>query len=128
MRDEYGFDEDQIRAWADRRDILPALHLLRRAFDGAYFSAGYPWMIPGGDDEQSWVDFEAIPGHLDMVKNPKARKVLLLAASLADVRVKVDLADALEDMDEDTVRLVLAAIAEVVAAYEPGSVPAYPWP
>lgn len=129
MIDEYGLDESEILSWAEEIHVLPAVKLLMNAFDGAYFTAGYPWMMTTGEDEgRCWVDFEAIPEHLDMIENETAHGVLLLAASLSECRVLVNLSDVLVALDEDTIKLVLAAVAEHAASFGTHILPVYPWP
>jgi hypothetical protein len=130
MKDEYGLDDSEILSWAEEMHLLPAVKLLMNAFDGAYFTAGYPWMMTTGEEEgRCWVDFEAIPENLDMIENESARGVVLLAASLSDCDIKADLSGALVELDEDTVKLVLAAIADHAANYSTTHIlPVYPWP
>ena len=130
MKDEYGLDDSEILSWAEEMHLLPAVKLLMNAFDGAYFTAGYPWMMTTGEEEgRCWVDFKAIPEHLYMVENESARGVLMLAASLSDCGILVNLSDALVELDEDTVKLVLAAVADHAANYATTHIlPVYPWP
>lgn len=121
-------DEDEILAWAKDEHMLPAVRLLQGMFDGKYFTYGFPWMIPGGAAGRAWVDFLAIPEHVDLLEDEDEAAALMLVASLASVRVPFDITESLVAMSPSDCELVLAAIAHAAAALKPGSTPIYAWP
>lgn len=131
---------DALRAWA--KGSYPqeaATELLIRAFSGRFAGAGYEWMQTT-EEGDAWIDFEAIPSHIDGLSGGEKR-FLLLVASLAGDSL-VTLGDVLPGLDRDLMNLVLAAVAHAAGTHEgsefieapDGSVSfkrahsLYPWP
>lgn len=62
---------DDLRAWAKWMYALEAgTELLIRAFNGHFAAPGNPWIHPSsttdeGHLQRAWIDFEAIPEHVD---------------------------------------------------------------
>ena len=126
-----------LRAWAEGSyDVEAAVELLVRAFDGALTEG--PWIV----HDDGWARFDASQtteaGHLSVGQ----RRVLAIAASLADADQRVALSDVLPGLDRDAAALVLAAIAHAAGTHEHadvevidgvmtghGPLPSlYPWP
>lgn len=107
---------DALRAWA--KGSYPqeaATELLIRAFNGRFAGAGYEWMQTN-DDGDPWIDFEAIPSHIDGLSGGEKR-FLLLVASLAGDSL-VTLGDVVSGLDRDLVSLVLSGVAHAAGTHE----------
>lgn len=110
--------EDELRAWAKgSHALVAATELLLRAFNGNYAKPGNPWVIKEEDDGNLWINFEAIPENLGGQSSGE-RRFLLIAASLADVGVEVNLGDVLPGLDRKSLDLVLAAVAHAGGSHE----------
>lgn len=110
--------EGWLRAGARKGESDPfeaATELLIRAFGGKYAQPGNPW-VEHPDSPAAYINFEAIPEHVDEVENQRARQVLMLAASLSDLDVKVSLGDLLYELDREVLDLVLAAVAHAASS------------
>lgn len=107
---------DELRAWA--KGSYPqeaATELLIRAFNGRFAGAGYEWM-QATEDGDLYIDFEAIPTHIDGLSGGEKR-FLLLVASLAGDSL-VTLGDVLPGLDRAVMDLVLAAVAHAAGTHE----------
>jgi hypothetical protein len=111
-------NEDRLRAWASvSHPLAAATELLIRAFDGKYAQPGNPW-IKYPDSEAANIEFELIPMYLDEIENPRARQVLMLAASLSDLGVHAPLGALMYELDREVLDLFLAAVAHAGASHE----------
>lgn len=134
--------EDQLRTWAKGSyPLVAATELLLRAFNGRFAKPGNPWVIKDAEYGNVWIDFEQIPENLDGLSGGE-RRLLMLAASLADVGVSVELGDVLPGLDREVLNLVLAAVAHAGGSHEHSAVventdgtasfqrqpSLYPWP
>lgn len=105
-----------LRAWAKGvHTTEAATELLIRAFRGRFAQPGNRWIET--DNSQPWVDFEAIEDNLGGLSGGE-RRFLLLAASLGDGGVDVQLGDVIPGLDRDVLALVLAAIAHAGGSHE----------
>lgn len=108
--------EDRLRAWARfSYSTSAATELLIRAFHGKFAKPGNPWIRT--DPDQTWVDFEILPDNIGVLSSGE-RRLLMLAASLADVGVEVNLGDMLPGLDREVLDLVLAASAHAAGSHE----------
>jgi hypothetical protein len=134
--------EDELRAWAKgSHPLVAATELLLRAFGGRFARQGNPWVIRDAEYGNVWIDFEQIPETLDELSGGE-RRLLMLAASLADVGVAVELGDVLPGLDREVLALVLAAVAHAGGSHEHSAIventdgtasfqrqtSLYPWP
>lgn len=134
--------EEQLRAWArGSYPLVAATELLLRAFNGNFAKEGNPWVIKDAEYGNVWIDFEQIPENLDGSSGGE-RRLLMLAASLADVGVGVELGDVLPGLDREVLNLVLAAMAHAGGSHEHSAIventdgsqsfqrqpSLYPWP
>lgn len=109
---------DELRDWAKGRYTTEAAtELLIRAFDGRFARAGSPWIETSQEYGNSWINFEAIPDTVGGVSGGE-RRFLLIAASIADVGVSVELGDVIPGLDRKVLDLVLAAIAHAGGSHE----------
>lgn len=131
---------DQLREWA--RGSYPriaATELLIRAVGGRFADPGRPWMIRD-EDGQPGIDFELIPENIGVFSSGE-RRLLLLAASISDTGVAVNIGDMLPGLDREVLELVLAAVAHAGGgaslpvveqvdgkAYLKMMPPLFPWP
>lgn len=110
--------EDELRAWAKGSYALAAAtELLLRAFNGNFAKPGNLWVIKEEDYGNLWINFEGIPENLGGQSGGE-RRVLMIAASLADVGVEVNLGDVLPGLDREILDLVLAAVAHAGGSHE----------
>lgn len=110
--------EEELRAWArGSYPLVAATELLLRAFNGVFAKPGNPWIVQEEGYANVWIDFEAIPENLGGTSGGESR-VLMLAASLADVGVEVNLGDYLPGLDRKILDLVLAAVAHAGGSHE----------
>lgn len=110
--------EDELRAWAKGSyPYTAATELLIRACDGVFAKLGNPWIIKEPDYGNVWIDFAQIPENLGGLSGGE-RRVLMLAASLADVGYGVELGDVLPGLDRKNMDLVLAAVAHANGSHE----------
>ena len=111
--------EDRLREWArGLHALVAATELLIRAYGGVFAKAGNPWILTEeGENQKSWIDFEQIPNHIDGLSGGE-RRLLMLAASIADVGVSVELGDAVNGLDRQALDLVLAAVAHAGGSHE----------
>lgn len=108
--------DDELRAWAKGSYTLEAAtELLLRAFGGRFAQPGQPW-VKQEDGGNVWIDFAAIPGHVDGLSGGE-RRFLLLTGSVADA-VSVDLGKVVPGLDRGTLDLLLAAIAHVGGSHQ----------
>jgi hypothetical protein len=134
--------EEQLRAWAKgSHPLVAATELLLRAFGGRFARPGNPWVIRDAEYGNVWIDFEKIPENLGGLSGGE-RRLLMLAASLADVGVAVELGDVLPGLDREVFALVLAAVAHAGGSHEHSAIventdgtasfqhqtSLYPWP
>lgn len=134
--------EEELRAWAKGSyPLVAATELLLRAFNGRFAKPGNPWLIKEEDHGNVWINFEAIPENLGGTSGGEGR-LLMIAASLADVGVEVNLGDVLPGLDRKILDLVLAAAAHAAGSHEPSDLithadgtasferlsSLYPWP
>ncbi|WP_239437881.1 hypothetical protein [Arthrobacter alpinus] len=109
---------DELRAWAKGLHALEAAtELLIRSFDGRFAKPGNPWIDKDMDSGNVWVNFEAIPENLGGTSDGE-RRLLMLAASLSDVGVEINLGDYLPGFDRKILNLVLAAVAHAAGSHE----------
>jgi hypothetical protein len=109
--------DDELRAWAKGSYTLEAAtELLLRAFGGRYARTGHPWVRQEDTEGSVWIDFTAVPEHLDGLSGGE-RRFLLLAASLAE-DVPVALGDVIPGLDRGNLDLVLAAIAHAGGSHQ----------
>lgn len=102
---------DQLReAAAGQYPRIAATELLIRAVGGRFASPGKPWVILDRKSGEHWIDFKQIPENLGGLSGGE-RRLLMLAASIADVGVEVNIGDMLPGMDRDVLELVLSAVA-----------------
>jgi hypothetical protein len=110
--------EEQLRDWANGSyPLVAATELLLRTFHGKFARPGNPWVIKDAEYGNVWIDFEQIPENLGGLSGGE-RRLLMLAASLADVGVGVNLADVLPGLDREVLTLVLAAVAHAGGSHE----------
>lgn len=110
--------EDRLRVWArGSYPLVAATELLLRAFGGNFAKPGNPWVVTDPDFGNVWIDFEQIPENLGGLSGGE-RRLLMLAASLADVGVSVELGDVLPGLDRKVLNLVLAAVAHAGGSHE----------
>lgn len=110
--------EEELRTWAKGSyPLVAATELLLRAFNGVFAKPGNPWIIQEEGYANVWINFEAIPENLGGTSGGE-RRVLMLAASLADVGVEVNLGDYLPGLDRKILDLVLAAVAHAGGSHE----------
>lgn len=110
--------EEELRDWArGSYPLVAATELLLRAFNGVFAKPGNPWIIQEEGYANVWINFEAIPDNLGGTSGGESR-VLMLAASLADVGVEVNLGDYLPGLDRKILNLVLAAVAHAGGSHE----------
>lgn len=118
--------EEQLRAWAQGSyPLVAATELLLRAFNGNFAKPGNPWVINDAEYGNVWIDFEQIPEHLDSLSGGE-RRLLMLAASLADVGVGVELGDVLPGLDRKVLNLVLAAVAHAGGSHQHSDIVEHP--
>ncbi|ALE04889.1 hypothetical protein AL755_04210 [Arthrobacter sp. ERGS1:01] len=109
---------DELRAWAkDAYTTEAATELLIRAFGGRFASLGKPWVKKEKDTENAWINFEQIPDRLGGLSGGE-RRLLLLAASIAEVDFDLVLGDVLPGLDRPVLDLVLAAVAHAGGSHE----------
>jgi hypothetical protein len=105
----------RLRAWAKGSNSLEAgVELLLRAFGGRFARPGNLWIRQDGGT--IFVDFAAIPSHLDGLSGGQ-RRFLLLVASLT-VGERIDLVDCLTGLDRQLLALVLAGVAHAAGSHE----------
>lgn len=110
--------EEELRTWArGSYPLVAATELLLRAFNGVFAKPGNPWIIQEEGYANVWINFELIPDNLGGTSGGESR-VLMLAASLADVGVEVNLGDCLPGLDRKILNLVLAAVAHAGGSHE----------
>ena len=110
--------EEELRAWAKGSyPLVAATELLLRAFNGRFAMLGNPWIIQEEGYANVWINFEEIPNQLGGLSGGESR-LLMLAASLADVGVEVNLGDYLPGLDRKILDLVLAAVAHAGGNHE----------
>lgn len=111
--------EERLRAWAKGlHALVAATELLIRAYGGVFAKPGNPWVFDiEGSPDKAGIDFEIIPEHLGGLSGGE-RRLLMLAASLADVGVSVELGDVLSGLDREALNLVLAAVAHTGGSHE----------
>lgn len=110
--------EDELRAWAKGSyPLVAATELLLRSFKGVFAKPGNPWVIKEEGYENVWINFELIPDNLGGTSGGE-RRLLMIAASLADVGVEVNLGDCIPGLDRKILNLVLAAIAHAGGSHE----------
>ena len=101
---------DELRQWArGSYPLMAATELLIRSAGGRFAAEGRPW-VARADDGGRRIDFERIPENIGAFSGGE-RRLLLLAASIADVGVVVNIGDLLHGLDRETVELILAAVA-----------------
>lgn len=108
---------EELRAWA--KGSLPleaATELLVRAFGGRFTEPGWPWMMRDEKYGNRWIDFDAIPVHVDGLSGGE-RRFLLIAASLGGDWPLI-LNDALPGLDRSLLDLVLAAAAHAAGSHQ----------
>lgn len=127
-----------LRAWAaGSYTSEAAVELVIRAFGGQLLDG--PWIAPASG-ARAWFDAAAVAeaGYL----SGGQRRVLQIAASVAEPGHSIDLADVLPGLDRDAAALVLAAIAHAAGTHEHGDIEIrngamtnhgplpslYPWP
>lgn len=102
---------DQLRARAaGSYPLTAATELLIRSFDGRFAAPGCPWVHRESGGGEYRIDFWSIPDHLQGLSSGE-RALVLLAASLSDAAVPVDLGDLIPRLDRELLGLVLAAVA-----------------
>jgi hypothetical protein len=105
-----------LRAWAKGTYTMEAAtELLIRAFRGRFARPGNRWIET--DNGRPWIDFEAIEDNLGGLSGGE-RRFLLLAASLGDGGVDVQLGDIIPGLDRELLALVLAAIAHAGGSHQ----------
>lgn len=110
--------EEELRAWArGSYPLVAATELLLRAFNGVFAKPGNPWVIQEEGYANVWINFELIPDNLGGTSGGE-RRVLMLAASLADVGVEVNLGDCLPGLDRKILDLFLASVAHAGGSHE----------
>ena len=134
--------EEQLRAWAKGSyPLVAATELLLRAFGGKFAREGNPWVIKEPEYGNVCIDFEQIPENLGGLSGGE-RRLLMLAASLSDAGVPVELGDVLPGLDREVLNLVLAAVAHAGGSHEHSAIvensdgttsfqrqsSLYPWP
>lgn len=109
---------EELRTWAKGSyPLVAATELLLRAFNGVFAKPGNPWIIQEEGYANVWINFEAIPDNLGGTSGGE-RRLLMLAASLADVGVEVNLGDYLPGLDRANLNLFLAAAAHAAGSHE----------
>lgn len=106
-----------LRDWA--KGSLPleaATEMLLRAFGGRFAQPGWPWMMRDKTHGNVWIDFDAIPVHVDGLSGGE-RRFLLIAASLGGTWPLI-LNDALPGLDRNLLDLVLAAAAHAAGSHQ----------
>lgn len=107
----------ELRDWA--KGSLPleaATEMLLRAFDGRFAQPGSPWMMRDEKYGNVWIDFDAIPVHVEGMSGGE-RRFLLIAASLGG-QWPLILNDALPGLDRNVLDLVLAAVAHAAGSHQ----------
>lgn len=100
---------NQLRAWAHGVYTTEAgTELLIRAFDGRFAAPGQPW-IYGVDEGEPHIRFREIPDYIGGLSGGEHR-FMLLAASLGDGNIEVDLGDILPGLDYQLQDLALEAM------------------
>lgn len=132
----------QLRAWAaGSHPLVAATELLIRAFDGRFAQPSNPWVMRVEHGQSAWIDFENIPAFVGGLSGGE-RRFLMLAASLADSEVSIQLGELIPGLDRDLLVLVLAAIAHAGGSHEQSGIvdrengspriqmlpSLYPWP
>lgn len=108
-----------LRDWArGLTTVTAATELLIRA---GWAQTWRPWVCER-DVGGYWLDFECIPDHVGALSGGE-RRLLLLAASLAEPDTGVSLEDTITGIDHRRVDLVLAALAHAAGANH-----LHPWP
>lgn len=133
---------DQLReAAAGQHPRMAATELLIRAAGGRFAAQGQPWVTRDPIFNKYWIDFEQIPGNIGVFSGGE-RRLLMLAASIANAGIEVNMGDLLSGLDYEVMALVLAAVAyaaaggshPVVVQNADGTVslkmmpPLFPWP
>lgn len=109
--------DDELRVWAKGTYTLEAAtELLLRAFGGRFARLGQPWVKQEDGGGNVWIDFAAIPEHVDGLSGGE-RRFLLLATSLSDA-YSVDLGKVVPGLDRGNLDLLLAAIAHAGGSHE----------
>lgn len=109
---------DDLRAWArGSYTAEAATELLIRGFDGRFAAPGNPWIHKNASSGARWIDFAHIPEHVKELSGGESR-YLRLVASIAAVKVSVDLGEVLPGLDRQLLDLVLAAIAHAAGSHE----------
>lgn len=99
---------DQLRAWARGIYTTEAgTELLIRAFGGRFAAPGKPWIH--GSDDAPYIEFSEIPDFIGGLSGGEHR-FLLLAASVGDGHIEVDLGDIMPGLDFALQDLVLEAL------------------
>lgn len=102
---------EQLReAAAGQNPRMAATELLIRAAGGRFADPGNPWVVLDGIFGKHWIDFRQIPDNIGALSGGE-RRMLMLAASIADVGVEVNVGDLLAGLDLEILELVLAAVA-----------------
>jgi hypothetical protein len=90
--------------------------MLLLAFGGRFAEPGWPWVMQDADYGNHWIDFDAIPVHVDGLSGGE-RRFLLIAASLGGAWPLI-LNDALPGLDRSLLALVLAAAAHAAGSHQ----------
>lgn len=110
--------EEELRAWAKgRHTLVAATELLIRSFNGRFAKPGNRWVIHEDQQPHYWINFEEIPEYLEGTSGGE-RRLLMIAASLADRGVEINLGDYLSGLDRKILNLVLAAVAHAAGSHE----------
>lgn len=110
--------EEELRACAKgRHSVAAATELLIRSFGGRFAKPGNRWVIHEDQQPHYWINFEEIPDNVGGLSGGE-RRLLMIAASIADVGVEVNLGDYLPGLDRKILNLVLAAVAHAGGSHE----------
>ena len=109
---------DRLRPWATGSlPLAAAVELLIRAFDGRFARHEQPWIRIEANG-YAWLDDHALAAGLGRLSGGE-RRVLSIVAALADTsgNRRIDLADAITEIDRTHLDLVLAALAHAAGSH-----------